>query len=540
MANYPNTINEVNLMKQTPLHLAVGQPSCVALLLRASGRKLIDLPDSGGWRPMEYALFSCLRGTRPGENNHHDGCLRNHGDNSLDLILHAGCMIPTIDTWPRPVAWPRLLCDTCQRAVSTHLVARRKGLKTLAANNIPRMQATALGLFSPWLCDSSASRAIQALRECGILVPPSLEVDGFHLVKGFSVLASPYHYDGPMPFSVLWSIGFRDLEASDFNGVTPLMNWCKTPWLGVMAAVRCSWLIDKGANLWKLAPDGVSTIGHELYSRIGELCNPRQRVEDNSMRHFFNLTQKLSHRDPRDSCRCACSNAGCTPFVRFLQAALRAYSDFNHIDSVSEFIGRLPIILKETHTNVTKVQMRSAVRYVTFETLGIRHTCCHADPYITYKTRRPDEELDELRQEDHFLVARLENLVAEFEVELDQMGRERYVNRRVSFWQGYWLPRMQQVLDFIEGAGIEDPEKAAAEEIGVVWHEHESDKGKDRDEGLDSDSGSYNGGEVGGYHESDWDSDVDEVGMFDTLRTMEDWTSRLDLIMSKAGLSAVR
>lgn len=188
--------------------------------------------------------------------------------------------------------------------------------------------------------------------------------------------------------------------------------------------------------------------------------------------------------------------------------------------------------------SLNKDQMRSAVRYATFEMLSIRHTCCHGDPHLASRRHQQDEELDELHQEDHFLVDRLEELTAEFEVELEQMSKEHYVNKRVSFWHGYWLPRAQQVLESIESAGIGEPDKAAAEEIGVVWNKQESGKGKDCGEDYELDSYSYSESEDGGYHESDWDSEIDEEDMFETFRTMEDWTSRLNLIMSKAGLSA--
>lgn len=160
--------------------------------------------------------------------------------------------------------------------------------------------------------------------------------------------------------------------------------------------------------------------------------------------------------------------------------------------------------------------MRSVIRYATFEALGIRHTCCHDDTALPFEHDRTNEELEELRQENRFLVAHLNILVTEFEVELEQMSQEWYVDQSVSFWHGCWLPRMQQFLESIESAGIE-ADKVAAENIGVVWHEQESGKGKDC--GGDSDSGS----EDGGYRESDWDSEIDEEEMFRTFRrTMED------------------
>lgn len=520
LTNHRDAINELNLLKQTPLHLAIGHASCVALLLRESGHKLINRRDTGGRRPMEYALFSCLTGTRAVENQYYDGCLNNHGDTSLNILLDADCMVPKVESLPRyDYTGKGSLCDSCLRAVSTHLVGRREDLKRLAANNLPRMQATAFGLLSPFLLDSNATRVIEALRECGISVPPSLQVHGLDDEEEVNnKLTSAYHsYHGPLPLSTLWSLGFRDLDTPDVDGLTPLMFQCKQ--FSLRNAGCCSWLIENGADLWKLAPDGVSTVGHELYSGIGQ-CYPFWEEDHNGRIHVFDLTQKLSHRDPRDRCRCACSPGGCTPFVRFLQAAF----GLHQMDPASRLIERLPELMKETHTSVTAVQMRAAVRYATFETLGIRHTCCHGGAGLNFPRHRQNEELDELRQEDRFLVACLEDLAAEFEAELERMGQERYVSKRVSFWHGHWLPRMQQVLESIEGAGIEEPDKVAAEEIGVAWDKQESGKGKDCVE------------ECG----CDWDSEIDEEELICTFRRLEDWASRVDYIMSKAGLPVSR
>lgn len=82
---------------------------------------------------------------------------------------------------------------------------------------------------------------------------------------------------------------------------------------------------------------------------------------------------------------------------------------------------------------------------------------------------------------------------------------------------------MEQVLQSFNSAGIEQEGKGAAEEIGVVWH-GESEIATSHDGGGDDD----------GYHESDWDSEVDKHDMFETFRKTDDWTSRLDLIIKKA------
>lgn len=231
LENYPNAINELNLLKQTPLHLAVGHPPCTALLLRESNRKLIDLSDGDGRRPMEYTVFSCC-GTISGENQRHDGYLAGRGDTSLSLLLDAGCMIPNISSWSFDDYYymNRTKYNDCLRAVSAHLIDRREDLKRLAANNLPRMQATALGVFSPFLLDSKATLVNQALKERRIPVPTSLQVYESGGIERDDDLSSAYHKCGrrqpSIPFPFLWSLGFRDFDMPNIHGITPLMSSC--------------------------------------------------------------------------------------------------------------------------------------------------------------------------------------------------------------------------------------------------------------------------------------------------------------------------
>lgn len=86
----------------------------------------------------------------------------------------------------------------------------------------------------------------------------------------------------------------------------------------------------------------------------------------------------------------------------------------------------------------------------------------------------------------------------------------------------------------MESAEMEEKDKAAAEEVGVVWSEKIS---VERDKSYENKSEDGSNEEDRSYHESDWDSDVDERDMFRTFKTMNDWISRLDLIVSKARVS---
>lgn len=537
----PNGISELNLLEQTPLHLAIGHAPCVSLLLSGSGRSLLDRLDSGGRRPVEYALFLCLWQTRAHADQYNDGCSKNHGDSSLNTLLDAGCMIPKRTLWLGTFIFNFSLCKNCLHAFSLHLSGRRESLRMLAKSHLPGgllfelsalklesffyfSSATSwLGGLPPGLLDCLASSVVQELIRRGISVPLSLRVDA--LDGNCDKLTSVYHSYGPLPFSVLWKLGFRDLDQRDTNGLTPLMFWCNQD---LQSLARCSWLVEKGANVHKLVPHGSSTVGHELYSKIGQLPPPLDDSEFDLRNHVCTLTTRLLIKETVDTCHCACSHRGCAPFTRFLQTAFA----WRNISSPWDVVKRLPEIIAETHASVTKGQMKSAIRYATFEMLGIRHTCCHSDVGRALKEQKEEDEIEELRQEDSFLVAILDDLVKKLEWELQGqlLRREVFDSKSASFWNKHWLPRVQVVLESLNNAEIRESERVAAEDVGVKWQKQESGTTNDND-------GDYNNGsEDGRYNESEWKSDVDEGGMFERFQTMEDWTSRLNLIMSKAGL----
>lgn len=190
------------------------------------------------------------------------------------------------------------------------------------------------------------------------------------------------------------------------------MSWCSRD-LHRGATGACSWLIENGADPWKLAPDRISTVAHHLYSQIGQqifIGSSYSHLQD-LQDHVFGLTGKLARRDPRDNCRCSCSPGGCTPFVWLLRAAIDPMSV-----SASELVEHFLAVLRNTHGCLTTAHIWSAIRFATFETLGIRHTC--HDDHQNEPLKRADEEIDELHQEDRFLSDLLEDLMEDFESEL--------------------------------------------------------------------------------------------------------------------------
>jgi hypothetical protein len=115
----------------------------------------------------------------------------------------------------------------------------------------------------------------------------------------------------------------------------------------------------------------------------------------------------------------------------------------------------------------TSLDMANAVlRVLTFEDLGIRHTCHDVAIILDRRNQescgRPpysEEEIDEIHDEDSELITRLNLLCAEFETAYASSDNPSFYD----FVKGYWTDRMNEDkkdrgADYVK----------AVEEIGVV------------------------------------------------------------------------
>ncbi|KAI4167184.1 MAG: hypothetical protein LQ343_007417 [Gyalolechia ehrenbergii] len=122
------------------------------------------------------------------------------------------------------------------------------------------------------------------------------------------------------------------------------------------------------------------------------------------------------------------------------------------------------------------------VRLITFEKLGLRHTCCQFDDEDFYTVG--SEEADEIRDEDRDGIQLLESLLPEFE---EKLGDEDIK----SFIDGYWTTRMEEVL---AARDEESVDRVAMREAGVVfWDVDGSDDEGSDDEGSDDDGSDDDG-----------------------------------------------
>jgi len=100
---------------------------------------------------------------------------------------------------------------------------------------------------------------------------------------------------------------------------------------------------------------------------------------------------------------------------------------------------------------------------MTFDTLGLTHTCHNTDPPWTFPlSRLSEEDISEIQSEERFMIQQLESLMAEFDAKLSEVG-----GTLTSFVKEHWMPTMEEVLN-TKDEGQDEEERRKMREIGVV------------------------------------------------------------------------
>lgn len=411
---------------QTPVHLAVGRSACLRLLLKGPGTGLLDQPDFSGYTPLEYAALSCT-----------ESC-----EGSVIVMLASDCRVPN----RFPCIFSKL-CQACRGELLENTRNRRERLKRFALERLPAAEASVLGLDQTAVLDCKANLVAQTLEKRGFEIPSPLRLEvcltnrtgrldslngKFDLYQPMSMFhQNPTNTPFGSNFEVLFQLGFRGFEEPISLALSPLLSWLTCPMYVLRSDIdiwevnrieACIWLVNHGANLWDpISTETPATTAHYLYGSMG-LFGQQALMTDPAITNSQFLTRTLSTHDVRDNCHCWCSPCGCSPFVWFLRSNTDsgfylpdAFYHKNHI------IDLFPQILWRWKPVLSVEQLRSAVCFLTFEILGIRHTCSHD---FTQAGKPTADEIEELTSEDASLLKLLEELVEEFDSELQSVITE--------------------------------------------------------------------------------------------------------------------
>ncbi|KAB8226569.1 FAD binding domain-containing protein [Aspergillus novoparasiticus] len=333
-----------------------------------------------------------------------------------------------------------------QDLLIAEIIKRRAELRDLAESVFTTNDLARFQLTKGQLPDRIAASMCNLLVERGISVPKRLTVDEDH-----SILGETPHLS---MMKALYRAGFQDKSS-----LAP-----PEPVYPVADLQRAMWLIDMDLNL-KVSEDGFST--------VLELCSS---ITYSLLKYVLNKEQRQFWLDclaskETDSCSCSCSpGKGCGPITCVLHSLCARGNDFMHHLIPDYRCNRhtcyglvlLELFLKAQGDCFESA--RAVLRYLTFQELGLSHTCRRSHFSGRSKSSLSDEDIAEIREEEKLSLEDLEILVSEFE--------HRYLGMNIpllNFLRGYWSTRMKEVLFERKDPSFEIVKQAKQIGIQLSW-----------------------------------------------------------------------
>ncbi|KAI9689291.1 MAG: hypothetical protein M1822_009941, partial [Bathelium mastoideum] len=210
------SLNERNWFGQTPLHFSLGWRAGIKMLLDAGSDPYVF--DMRGRSPLVYESLAPEAQALEG----------------VEFFLKQDIPIPcercswedrddhaATKKWRAATARLFDVAPAVSKLLVQGLKARREKLRQMAQQILPAGLLAALGMLADAVPDTHAGDACAALRRFGIQIPrelysPPLRTTLYHGIA-FGRPASPVtHLD------LVYEIGFRDVDAADHSGLTPL------------------------------------------------------------------------------------------------------------------------------------------------------------------------------------------------------------------------------------------------------------------------------------------------------------------------------
>ncbi|CZR32753.1 uncharacterized protein FPRO_01958 [Fusarium proliferatum ET1] len=479
LEQYPSSINEINHLGQTPVHIAVQTQNSTILrvLINHADRKVLNTKDNNGHYAIDHAIDALCHALKSKKESGPNVC---HGCEVLNLLLHSESAIFTC-TVRRALRLPwhhnTHMCIEGQKNIIQSLASRRQELKTLAQRKLTPPERQTLKLCQPGILDQNAAQTQEFLEANKCHIPMHLKVydDDENPEDSESIYLLISH--GDVAESALQN-GFL-MPKTLFDDVFRLVpKWLDSMNSGyrsqdfLFSSFIC-WLVDHGGELHSTVPTpwGRTTAAHYFMAYLG---NSQWSFQ---LGHRVPLSPKVSsiifEEDNVDDCRCRCSPKGCTPLTKFL-AAINCYQYWVFTLGISETIS---IALKHLeymcgllrHIGYDLATERwfdsAAVRHATFFILDLRHTCCclgnGGGSYATSPLSRADRL--EIEEEDNSRLELFEKLIMDFERE-----RGNYADL-LSFAREYWAPKMEAAYREIDSYLLTETQIQSAEAAGVVW-----------------------------------------------------------------------
>jgi hypothetical protein len=468
----PSLCFEKNAFDMTPIHLAANWPDGLKKLLNRSGGLQRVAVSSVGF-PTPLICSSSQNSSFCREGGNPTFCSNCACFECTEIILRYDCSLRVEDL--RKAMY--LASHRTKLKLFEHLKNRRIRLQYFALEKLSPEDCKLLGLSPGQIPDARANEIVRKLQQKGWKIPEPLQIGTEKAPRPTmepSYWGSVYHLiDCTATADMLLALGFKDFDSMDTKGRTPLST--------ASSVEYALWLIDHGANVVsplgnigsKLNQTAVHTFAHQFGYYLSGSWGGRGswgKLAGEARAARKRLVDLTCNMDAPDNCRCACSPQGCTPFTGILKSALEAgyaYSPISRrarLTKLQKDFNRTTQALPLDVFGLPKIPLAS-LRFLTFEALGVRHTCCYCDCELRqsspFGNAYDDEDLQELREEDSSLVEILEELMQEFET--------RYYTsdeNLLQFVERYWTHR-EEVLEDMDGCKLSDEQKRKLEEIGV-------------------------------------------------------------------------
>lgn len=462
---------------QTPFHLAVGYPECLQILVERSNPRHLVQTDNSGYTVLGYAILlsETLCGQRENQDEASCRCTL-----SLRILLEGGCPVIPHRDFRSGNDETVIACASkhCKIQLAKSLLQRRQKLKLIAQQSLSTPETDSFSLHRPVVLDIYATQIDEILRERRYIEFGPLAT----YVEDDTVKNSPIHHNRSIyhelftaeDASIYFNLGFYDIT----NFQVLIKRWKPTMYwtMFTISLPFVKWLLDHDVPIcewvqhWSPPWTGYIADSFILATFGAEGLRNRCACEGDE-ELVRELEERMLMDDSVDKCICRCSLRGCTPFVVRLK-------HMRLVDGDIDTAATLTTYLKEYGNKLRREQYYAAIRLITFDALGIAHTCmCRVEfPRILRIQKLDAEEIEEIQDEYAKLLELLESLIGEFEKHAFETfdAATDGLDSMINFWNGYWVRRMSEVRSELSRAG--EANKMAAEDLGVVWgSRHESE-----------------------------------------------------------------
>lgn len=458
LRNDHSVLNERSALGRTVLHLATSWPRGLSILIEHGGDvipSVINIQDIDGGTALDFAI-------------------KLYETDSVELLLNVGARVTDGTFFWLANIKNIVQAEKISCIVAESLVRQRRDLLQLALSNLLTKEINKFGLQEDSLLDEKAFDVVEALRHQDVSVPSTydcLQPGSIYMWPSLTSLIAQKLFDA----------GFHETNTA-FRGYYPLM--CR---YGDNVSV---WFEDHGASLYTPIPipdehfDASSDADRSMpiYPTIHFLmrCLGERRWVDLPKEISRQLSRLLNDKIS-DPCICYCTGngIGCTSASKYISHSSNQFKRRNltlgeTVDDDKYFEIQLYELLKPriveraVNENSGHQVAVDIIRVITFDMLGMRHTCCKYERVFDPRYDKGDllilmdpEDIEEIREEDRYLAAQLETLMEEFEVKF------RELNVPLSqFVESYWSLRIREVVRGRDELSAEDLH--AIRETGVV------------------------------------------------------------------------